>query len=139
MKTCRCRCSGSSCEEFGEKSQDSDGSWTAACAQDEVDRLPDGDDLRSLLVGHLHAEGVLELLHERVEVQRVGLEVDAEVRAVVDPRGIDLELVDEVRLDHREDFVSGHCAETVEPRLGHARRPACAARRRARARRACAR
>ena len=33
---------------------------------------------------------------------------------VVDPRGIDLELVDEVRLDHREDFVSGHCAETVE-------------------------
>ncbi len=82
--------------------------------QDEVDRLAHRDDLRSLLVGHLHAVGILELLHERVEVQRIGFEVDPEIRAVVDPRGIDLELVDEVRLDQGKDFFTGHGADTLE-------------------------
>ena len=102
-------------EEFGEQLQGSVGSWSPAGREDEVDRLADRHDLRGLLVGHLHAVGVLELLHERVEVERVGLEVGAKARRLVDPRGIDLELVDEVGLDQREDLFAGHEADTVEP------------------------
>ena len=68
---------------------------------DEVDGLAHGEDPRRLLVGHLHAVGVLELLDERVEVERVGLEVLLEARRLVDARGIDLELVGEMRLDER--------------------------------------
>ena len=48
--------------------------------EDEIDRLAHAEDPRRLLVGHLHAVGVLELLHERVEVERVGLEVLLEAR-----------------------------------------------------------
>src|SRR5215210_1280315 len=74
----------------------------------EVDRLADRLDLRGLLVGHRHPVGVLELLDERVEVERVRVEVVAEVRGVRDARGIELELVGQMVLDEREDFVSRH-------------------------------
>ena len=95
---------------------------------DEVDGLAHGEDPRRLLVGHLHAVGVLELLHERVEVERVGLEVLLEARRLVDARGIDLELVGEMRLDEAEDLFAGHGEATVEgdPDAGAAR-SACAA------------
>src|SRR4051812_15836227 len=96
---------------------------------DEVDGLAHGRDPRGLRVGHLHAVGVLELLYERVEVERVGLEVLPEARGVVDARGIDLELVGEVRLDEREDLFAGHWAGTVEAAADGSppRRSACAA------------
>ena len=48
---------------------------------------PHGQDLRGLLVGHAHAVGVLELLHERVQVERVGLEVLLEAGALADRLG----------------------------------------------------
>ena len=50
----------------------------------EVDRGTDGLDPRRLLVGHLDPVGVLELLHERVEVERVRGQVVAEVRRLRD-------------------------------------------------------
>ena len=67
------------------------GSWSSRAAgrvgEDEVDRLTHGEDLRGLLVGHLHAVGVLELLDQRVEVERVGLQILLEAGAFLDPRG----------------------------------------------------
>src|SRR4029079_4340237 len=96
---------------------------------DEVDGLAHGGDPRSLLVGHLDAVGVLELLDERVEVQRGGVGVLAEGRRVVEARRIDLELVGEMRLDEREDLFAGHCAGTVEAAADGSAPPrsACAA------------
>src|SRR3954454_23557694 len=47
---------------------------------DEIDGLAHGDDPRRLLVGHPDPIGVLELLYQRVEVERVGPEVLLEAR-----------------------------------------------------------
>ena len=55
-----------------------------------------------LLVGDAHAVGVLELLHQRVEVQRVGLQVLLETGLLADLLGIDVELVGQVGLDQFE-------------------------------------
>src|SRR3954453_17760206 len=76
--------------------------------EDEVDRLAHGEDLRRLLVRHLHAVGVLELLHQRVEVERVRFEVLLEARPLVDAGGIHVELVGEMRPDQGEDVLAGH-------------------------------
>src|SRR5215218_5958191 len=82
----------------------------------EVHGLPDGLDPRRLLVRHRHAVAVLELLHERVEVERVGLEVALEVGALLDARRVELELVGEMRTDGVENLVPGHgWSGTVEP------------------------
>ena len=72
----------------------------------EVDGLADREDLRGLLVGHLHAVGVLELLHERVQVERVRLEVLLEAGALADRVGLDVELVGEVLLDQGEHLLA---------------------------------
>src|SRR5215204_397788 len=76
--------------------------------EDVVDRLPDGDDAHRLLVGDAHAVVVLELHDERHEVERVGVEVLLEARALLDALGIDLELRGEVRPHELEDLVPGH-------------------------------
>src|SRR3954454_6245382 len=76
--------------------------------EDEVHGLPDGLDLRRLLVRHRDAVGVLELLHERVEVERVRIEVVAEVGALRDAPRIQLQLVGQMVPDQREDLVSRH-------------------------------
>ena len=68
----------------------------------EVDGRADGQDLRRLLVGHLHPVGVLELLDQRVQVERVGLEVLLEARGLADRAGLDVELVGEVLADQCE-------------------------------------
>ncbi len=52
----------------------------------EVHCCADRQDLGRLLVGHLDPVGVLELLHERVEVERVRLEVLLEAGLLVDRR-----------------------------------------------------
>ena len=57
----------------------------------EVDRCPHREDLGRLLVGHLHPVGVLELLHERVQVERVRLEVLLEAGGLDDRAGLDVE------------------------------------------------
>ena len=80
MKTCRARSSGSSSSSSRSSFMRPIGR-PRLVGEDEVDGLADGQDLRRLLVGHAHAVGVLELLHERVEVERVGLEILAEARA----------------------------------------------------------
>src|SRR5919201_3667987 len=94
---------------------------------DEIHGLAHGEDPRRLFVGHLHPVGVLELLDERVEVQRVGLQVLLEARRLVDAGRIDLELVGQVGLDQREDLFAGHDDATVDgdPDNGAPRR-ACA-------------
>ena len=74
----------------------------------EVHGLPDRLHLGGLLVGHLDPVGVLELLHERVEVERVGLQVALEVGLLGHPRRVDLQLVGQVGADQLEDFVAGH-------------------------------
>ena len=51
-----------------------------AVSDHEVDGLPDGEDVGGLLVGDAHAVAVLELLHERVQVERVRREVLLEAR-----------------------------------------------------------
>ena len=85
--------------------------------QHEVDRLAHGEDLRGLLVGHAHAVGVLELLHERVQVQRVRLEVllEARVSSAI-TLGVDVELVGEVGADQLEHLLAG--ADAHRPRAG---------------------
>ena len=77
MTACRARSSGSrSSRSWSARSGQGLGSRPSRRVREhEVDGLADGLDPRRLLVGHLHAVGVLELLHERVEVERVGLEV----------------------------------------------------------------
>src|SRR3954447_9376513 len=52
--------------------------------RDIVGRLPDGRDLDRILVGDAHARAVLELLDERDQIERVGLEVLLEARVVLD-------------------------------------------------------
>ena len=101
-----------------------------ACASDEVDGLADGEDLAGLLVGHPHAVGVLELLHERVEVERVGLEVLLEARRLADRVGLDVELVGEVLADQRSKTCSRVMAPATASRR-RGRRRAAAQRRRA--------
>ena len=82
--------------------------------EDEVDGLADGQDLRGLLVGHPDAVGVLELLDERVEVERVGLEVLLEARVLVDARRIEVELVGEVRRIRAKTSSRVMAADTLE-------------------------
>ena len=109
MTDCRARSSG----------RPSSRSWSARRSQDPVSathvvhRLPHGEDPRRLLVGHLHAVRVLELLDQAVEVQGVGLEVLLEPRPLLHARGIELELVGQVRTDVGEDLVAGHGSGTV--------------------------
>src|SRR5512132_2126893 len=74
----------------------------------EVDGRSDRLDPSRLLVRHHHAVRVLELLHQRVEVERGGLQVALEVRGLVDPRRVELQLVGEVGPDGLEDLVAGH-------------------------------
>src|SRR5262249_30459923 len=76
--------------------------------QHEVDRLTDRVDARRVLVRHLDAVGVLQLLHERVEVQRVGRQVLTEVRGLLDLRGIQLQLVREMLANKGQHVVTGH-------------------------------
>ena len=97
MKTWRARSSGSSSSSSSSSFIGRPFCRPRLVGEHEVDRLADGEDLRGLLVGHAHAVGVLELLHERVEVERVGLEVLLEARLLADRRGLDVELVGQVR------------------------------------------
>src|SRR5436305_5335914 len=76
--------------------------WTPArghsvAREHEVHGLTNGQDLRGLFIGDLHPVGVLELLNERVQVERVGLQVLLEAGRLGDLAGIDLELVGQVR------------------------------------------
>src|SRR5436189_50536 len=70
--------------------------------------LADGVDARRVLVGQLQAVGVLQLLHERVEVQRVRREVLPEMGLLRDRGRIGLELVREVVAYEGENFVARH-------------------------------
>ena len=95
----------------------------------EVDRSAHGLDPRRLLVGHLDPVRVLELLHERVEVERVGVEVVAEVRALVDARGIELQLVGQMRTDQLQALFPRQWSGTVAALSDGLRRaPAAASR-----------
>src|SRR3954463_4477722 len=76
--------------------------------QYEIDRLRDRVDGRGVLIRHLDAVGVLQLLHERVEVQRVGRQVLAEVRGLLDLRGIQLQFVREMLANPGQHVVTGH-------------------------------
>src|SRR6202007_2413269 len=75
--------------------------------------LPDREHLRRTLVGDLPAVGVLELLHQRVEIERVRFEVLPEPGGFLDALGIDLQLVGQVRADHSEDLLAFHWPDTV--------------------------
>ncbi len=59
-----------------------------------------------------HAVGVLELLHERVQVERVGLEILLEAGLGVDRVRVDVELVGQVGLDQGEDLLAA-CARVI--------------------------
>src|SRR3954471_1148409 len=99
--------------------------------QDEVHGLADRVDARGLLVGHLHAVLVLQLLHQRVEVQRVRGQVVAEVRGLLDPLRVELQLVGQVLPDQLEDFVARHDSSGTLAAASDAFRSAPAACRRA--------
>src|SRR4051794_32571789 len=76
--------------------------------QYEIDRLRDRVDARGVLIRQLDAVGVLQLLDERIEVQRVGRQVLAEMRGLLDLRGIQLQLVREMLADQGQHVVTGH-------------------------------
>src|SRR5690606_4623522 len=71
---------------------------------DEIDCVADRLDLRGLLLGHAHPVGVLELHHELVEVERVGVEVLAKSRLGPDLPRVHLELGREVVADLLQDL-----------------------------------
>ena len=77
-------------------------------AQDAVDRLADRRDLGGFLVGQLHAVAVVELLHQREEVERVAFQVVLEARALGDRRGIDVQLLGQVLPNDVENLVTRH-------------------------------
>ena len=88
MKTWRASSSGSSSSNpsssfIGASSQLA---GPATVGEHEVDGRSDGEDRGGLLVGDAHAVGVLELLHERVEVERVRREILLEARLGRDRR-----------------------------------------------------
>src|SRR5262249_34876288 len=107
--TCRARSSGSasmrSLRSF--RSQPASGG-VRGVREDEIDGLAHAEDPCCLLVGHLHPVGVLQLLDERVEIQRIGLEVLLETGPLVDHRRVDLELVGQVTANQGQDFLAGH-------------------------------
>src|SRR5262249_41407276 len=80
-----------------------------------VHRLSYGEDLRRLIVGHVHAVGVLELLHQRVQIERVRLEILSEAGVLSDRARLDLELVCQMSLDQREHLLSGARAHRPAP------------------------
>ena len=84
--------------------------------EDEVHCLAHRQDLRRLLVGHLHAVGVLQLLHERVKVERIGLQILLEPGFPTDVLRIDVQLVGEMGLDQGEDLLAGH--RVISPAAG---------------------
>src|SRR4051795_5414748 len=82
VNTCRDRSSGSASIRSLRSCRGSGG--VRGVGEDEVDSLAHAEDPRCLLVGHLHAVGVLELLDERVEIKRIGLEILLEPSPLVD-------------------------------------------------------
>jgi hypothetical protein len=80
-------------EELGEGRQRSGPRLGGLVGQDVVRGGSDVEDPRRGLVGDLHAVGVLQLLDERVEIERVRFEVLLEAGPLDDARGLDLELV----------------------------------------------
>ena len=79
-----------------------------ARAEHEVDRVPDGFDARRLLLGDGDPVAVLELHHQLVEVERVGIEVLLEAGPSSICGGVHLQLLGEVVADQAEDLVAGH-------------------------------
>ena len=72
--------------------------------------LADGADRLGLLVGDLHAEALLEVHDQLDQVERVGLQVVAHVRALDDIRGIDVETLDENLLHLAQNLCAiSHC------------------------------
>src|SRR6185369_9262318 len=69
--------------------------------------LADREDLRRLLVGHAHPVGVLELLHEGVQIQGVRLQVLLEASLLHDQLGVHVELVGQVDSDQVEHLLAG--------------------------------
>src|SRR4051812_30256817 len=79
-----------------------------AVGQDVVHGLADGVNAGRVFVGHLQPVGVLELLHERVEVQRVRREVLPEVGLLGDRGRIGGQLVRQMVAYEGQDFVARH-------------------------------
>ena len=126
MTACRARSSGSpSSRSRSVRSGQGLGSRSAARrASDEV--RPPGPTVVIRAASSsdiLHAVGVLELLHERVEVERVRLEVLLEARLLLDARRVELELVGQVRADGGEDLFAGHGSATVAAGVGRRSAP----------------
>src|SRR5437764_11538676 len=77
---------------------------------DVVDRLADRLDLLRVLVGDLHAELVLELHDQLDQVERVGVQVALERRALRHLILVDAELLHQDAADALQRFVSIHVA-----------------------------
>src|SRR5436190_315533 len=73
--------------------------------RDVVGRLPDALDLDRFLVRDSDPGAVLQLLNQRDEVERVGLEVLLEARVVLDPRWVYLQLLRKVAADELEYLI----------------------------------
>src|SRR3954467_2460270 len=79
----------------------------------EVRRLTHGQDPRRLLVGDADAVVVLELDHQLHQVQRVGLQVLLEARALPDRGRLDLELLGQVGAYALEYLLAIHGLATL--------------------------
>src|SRR4051794_11720810 len=77
----------------------------------EADGVADRLDVGRLLLADRHPIVVLELHHQLVEVERVGVEVLLEAGPLVDPPDVDLELLGEVLAHQGEDFLARHLPE----------------------------
>lgn len=80
--------------------------------EDKVDCLTDGEDLGGLLIGHFGAVRIFKLLHQRVEIERVGLKIFLETGLLVDRRPVNVKLVGEVPTDQIKDVLVSHQAES---------------------------
>src|SRR5918996_2417764 len=84
VNACRARSSGSSSRRGSSVVARASGRLCLRVCGDEIGGLSDRQDLRRLFVRDADAVAILELHHELDEVERVGLEVLLEARALAD-------------------------------------------------------
>src|SRR5688572_7930339 len=108
VNACRARSSGSSSTRGSSVVARASGRSCLRVGCDEVGGLPDGVNLGRLLVRNADAIAVLELHDQLDEVERVGLEVLLEARALVYAGRVHAQLSREVRADQLQHLVSSH-------------------------------
>src|SRR5215208_6176085 len=106
VNACRARSSGSSSRRGSSVVARASGRLCLRVGGDEVGGLSDGQDLHRFFVRDANAVAILELHDELDEVERVGLQVLLETRALADAGRVHAQLRREMRPDQLQHLVS---------------------------------